>query len=79
MCAGCHNTRLRKNYNPLTDTYATAMAEMTVGCEACHGPGVAGAAAMQEALDRGGHVGKVRRGEKRPPILNFGLKSDEPV
>ena len=48
-------------------------------CEACHGPGVAGAAAMQEALDRGGHVGKVRRGEKRPPILNFGLKSDEPV
>jgi len=48
-------------------------------CEACHGPGVAGAAAMQEALDRGGHVGKVRPGQKRPPILNFGLKSDEPV
>ena len=48
-------------------------------CEACHGPGVAGAAAMQEALDRGGHVGRVRPGQKRPPILNFGLKSDEPV
>jgi len=48
-------------------------------CEACHGPGVAGAAAMQEALDKGGHVGKVRPGQKRPPILNFGLKSDEPV
>ena len=48
-------------------------------CEACHGPGVAGAAAMQEVLDRGGHVGKVRPGQERPPILNFGTKSDEPV
>jgi tetratricopeptide (TPR) repeat protein len=38
MCAGCHNTRLRKNYDPPTDSYHTTMAEMTVGCEACHGP-----------------------------------------
>lgn len=38
MCADCHNTRLLKNYDPATDTYATAMAEMSVGCEACHGP-----------------------------------------
>ena len=38
MCATCHNTRLRKNYQESTDTYATRMAEMGVGCEACHGP-----------------------------------------
>lgn len=38
MCASCHNTRVRKNYEPATDTYRTAMAEMTVSCEACHGP-----------------------------------------
>ncbi|MEW6304117.1 MAG: tetratricopeptide repeat protein [Verrucomicrobiota bacterium] len=38
MCAACHNTRLRKNYDEATDSYATAMAEMSVGCEACHGP-----------------------------------------
>jgi len=38
MCAGCHNTRLRKNYDPDTDKYHTSMAEMSVGCEACHGP-----------------------------------------
>lgn len=38
MCANCHNTRLRQNYDEATDTYRTAMAEMTVGCEACHGP-----------------------------------------
>jgi DmsE family decaheme c-type cytochrome len=48
-------------------------------CEACHGPGAAGEAAMEEAFARGGHVGKVPPGQKRPPILNFGEKSDETV
>lgn len=38
MCASCHNTRLRKNYDEDTDSYHTTMAEMTVSCEACHGP-----------------------------------------
>jgi hypothetical protein len=36
MCAECHNTRLRKNYNEATDSYHTTMDEMTVGCGACH-------------------------------------------
>ena len=38
MCASCHNTRVRKNYEVKDDSYHTGMAEMTVGCEACHGP-----------------------------------------
>ncbi len=38
MCATCHNTRLRKNYDVATDSYHTTMVEPTVGCEACHGP-----------------------------------------
>lgn len=38
MCASCHNTRVRKDYETGTDSYHTTMAEMTVGCEACHGP-----------------------------------------
>lgn len=38
MCASCHNTRLRKNYDAVSDTYRTTMAEMTVSCESCHGP-----------------------------------------
>jgi tetratricopeptide (TPR) repeat protein len=41
MCADCHSTDVRKNYDLATDRYATAWAEMTVGCEACHGPGSA--------------------------------------
>ncbi len=38
MCAACHNTRVRKNYDEATDSYRTTMAEMTVSCESCHGP-----------------------------------------
>ncbi len=38
QCAECHNTRLKKNYDAGTDSYHTTMAEMGVGCEACHGP-----------------------------------------
>ncbi len=38
MCANCHNTRLRKNYDEAADVYHTTMAEMSVGCESCHGP-----------------------------------------
>ena len=38
ICAECHNTRLKKNYDAATDSYHTTMAGMSVGCEACHGP-----------------------------------------
>ncbi|MCB1237299.1 MAG: hypothetical protein KDM91_19705, partial [Verrucomicrobiae bacterium] len=39
MCADCHSTDLRKNFDADTKTYATAWSEMNVSCEACHGPG----------------------------------------
>jgi Tfp pilus assembly protein PilF len=39
MCADCHSTKLQKNYEPDTDSYETKWAEISVGCEACHGPG----------------------------------------
>jgi len=38
-CASCHSTDLRKNYSQETDSYQTEWSEVTVGCEACHGPG----------------------------------------
>lgn len=38
MCAACHNTRLRKNYDATSDSFHTSMAQRTVSCEACHGP-----------------------------------------
>ena len=38
MCAECHSTDLRKNYAMDTNTYQTTWSEISVGCEACHGP-----------------------------------------
>jgi len=38
MCADCHATNLRKNYDAASDTYHTTWSEIGVGCEACHGP-----------------------------------------
>ena len=39
MCAACHSTNLRKNYDLNTNSYATAWSEINVSCETCHGPG----------------------------------------
>lgn len=39
MCADCHATNLRKNYDVEADRYATTWSELGVGCESCHGPG----------------------------------------
>jgi predicted CXXCH cytochrome family protein len=39
MCADCHSTAVRKNYDAATDRFQTRWAEISVGCEACHGPG----------------------------------------
>jgi Flp pilus assembly protein TadD len=39
MCAECHSTGLRKNYDAKTDHFATSWAEISVGCETCHGQG----------------------------------------
>jgi predicted CXXCH cytochrome family protein len=37
MCAHCHMTEFRKNYDPVADTYATTWREHGVGCHQCHG------------------------------------------
>ncbi|HSM73550.1 MAG TPA: multiheme c-type cytochrome, partial [Desulfobacterales bacterium] len=39
MCAACHSTNLKKNYNVQSATYQTTWSDINVGCEACHGPG----------------------------------------
>lgn len=37
MCADCHSTNLKKNYDSSLNTYNTTWSEINVGCEACHG------------------------------------------
>ena len=39
MCAECHSTGVRKNYDAASDRFATTWTEISVGCEACHGQG----------------------------------------
>jgi predicted CXXCH cytochrome family protein len=41
MCAECHSTDVKKNYDPKTDRFQTTWKEISVGCEACHGQGSA--------------------------------------
>lgn len=38
MCAECHSTNLKKNYDFKKDVYKTTWSEINVSCEACHGP-----------------------------------------
>jgi predicted CXXCH cytochrome family protein len=38
-CAECHSTDVEPNYSMESDTFSTTYEEISVGCEACHGPG----------------------------------------
>jgi predicted CXXCH cytochrome family protein len=48
MCSECHSTGVRKNYDAANDRFATSFAEISVGCEACHGRGSAHAKWAQD-------------------------------
>ncbi|MDX2472162.1 MAG: multiheme c-type cytochrome, partial [Candidatus Krumholzibacteria bacterium] len=39
MCADCHSTNLKRNYDVASNTFETTWSELDVSCEACHGPG----------------------------------------
>jgi predicted CXXCH cytochrome family protein len=38
MCADCHSTDLKKNYDVASDSFKTDWKEIDVSCESCHGP-----------------------------------------
>lgn len=38
MCADCHSTNLKKNYDEKTKAYLTTYDSINVSCESCHGP-----------------------------------------
>ncbi len=39
MCADCHSTNLRRNFDLEKNRFETTWSEIDVSCEACHGPG----------------------------------------
>lgn len=51
MCAECHSTALKKGYDAPTDTFHTTYAEISVGCESCHGAGAAHIAWAKSGAD----------------------------
>ena len=55
MCSECHSTDLRRNYDAKADTYDTKWAEVSVGCQACHGPGSAHVAWAKAAAGKDGN------------------------
>jgi Tfp pilus assembly protein PilF len=61
MCAECHSTNLKKNYNLKNNTYNTTWTDIDVGCESCHGPG-SGHIKWAETPDMG-----------RPTVQNYNL------
>lgn len=70
-CIRCHD---KDAEYPVFDIFKTAHANVgdertpfaKLQCESCHGPG-------------GEHGGRVRRGQERPPIRNFGPDAETPV
>ncbi|MCF6197277.1 MAG: cytochrome c3 family protein, partial [Emcibacter sp.] len=49
MCADCHSTGLKRNYNPEKDIFRTSFTAVNVSCSSCH----AGAAEHARARQRG--------------------------
>lgn len=75
MCAACHSTGLRKNYDAAKDSYRTTFSDVNVGCEACHGSG-----SGHRAWARGGRSGKVANAGFGAPLaslrrLNFAFSN----
>ena len=56
MCADCHSTNLRRNYDLTEDRYETTWSEIDVSCEACHGP-ASSHVTWAERYDRGESTG----------------------
>lgn len=51
MCAECHTTGLRKRYDAAANSFDTIFAEVSVGCESCHGPGASHVAWARNGRD----------------------------
>jgi tetratricopeptide (TPR) repeat protein len=72
-CAECHQTNFKKNYSPKSASYQSKWSELTIGCEACHGPG---SAHVQWAQDAEAFASKMPAGvDARGLTVSLPLKS----
>ena len=69
MCAECHSTGVHRKYDAAANRFATTFAEISVGCEACHGEGSRHVAwARQTPASRGADNGLLVRFDERTGI-----------
>ncbi len=68
-CADCHSTDLQKNFDPDTQSYRTSWSEVSVGCEACHGP-----ASTHVELANAEKLEPENSGFAKPPAQNLAWK-----
>ncbi|MBT4138195.1 MAG: hypothetical protein HOE48_09780 [Candidatus Latescibacteria bacterium] len=66
-CFDCHASQMRKNYDLATDTYDTVVGDLSINCEACHGPG---AAHIQFWHDAGEDPNLAMKGDDSLPDLS---------
>ncbi len=50
-CFDCHASQMRKNYDLKTDTYNSVVGDLSINCEACHGPGAAHVGFWRDAAE----------------------------
>ncbi len=60
MCADCHSTNLRQNYDADTDSFHTTWSSINVSCEACHGPGENHVTFMQSDAGAEASIDRIR-------------------
>lgn len=83
-CIKCHD---EDSQFPVFDIFKTRHAMKgdartpfaALQCETCHGPGISGQLVAGQVERSGSHVGKIRPGHQRPPVIAFGVKSQETV
>lgn len=71
MCADCHSTNMRRNYDPGEDRFSTTWSDINVACESCHGPGSRHVAWAQKGRSWFG-----RRAQDNGLTVHFGDRSD---
>ncbi len=55
MCIECHTTGFKRNYDPLTDRYASTWQAPGVGCQSCHGPAAGHLEWLKHPVEKAGH------------------------
>ena len=77
MCADCHSTNLKKNYDAKSKSYHTTWDVINVSCEACHGPASEHMAWSKNPSKAVDHKGFARSFSKKKWMRGRSIKEDK--